>query len=91
MKHAATQLSRLVTAVAAATLVGCGGGSAETESDFTTVDPTTPVTDWELVWSDEFDGESIDENKWTHEVNCQGGGNNEKQCYTDIYGECRNE
>ncbi|WP_414828899.1 family 16 glycosylhydrolase [Alteromonas sp. H39] len=83
MKHAATQLSRLVTAVAAATLVGCGGGSAETESDFTTVDPSVPVTDWELVWSDEFDGESIDQNKWTHEINCQGGGNNEKQCYTD--------
>lgn len=83
MKHTATQLSRLVTAIAAATLVGCGGGSAETESDFTAVDATAPVSDWELVWSDEFDGDTIDDNKWTHEVNCEGGGNNEKQCYTD--------
>lgn len=39
--------------------------------------------DWRLVWSDEFDGSEIDEAKWSHEVNCWGGGNNEKQCYTD--------
>ncbi|GGW75290.1 glycoside hydrolase family 16 protein [Alteromonas halophila] len=83
MKHAATKLSWLATAIAAATLAGCGGGSAETESDFTAIDPSEPVSDWELVWSDEFDGESIDSSKWTHEVNCEGGGNNEKQCYTD--------
>lgn len=41
------------------------------------------VAGWELVWSDEFDGDSIDNTKWSHEVNCAGGGNNEKQCYTD--------
>lgn len=66
----------------AATLMGCGG-SAKTESDFTAVDPAQPVTDWELVWSDDFDGSAIDSAKWTHEVNCAGGGNNEQQCYTD--------
>lgn len=38
---------------------------------------------WELVWSDEFDGTSIDTNKWNFEKNCWGGGNDEKQCYTD--------
>ncbi|WP_133471236.1 family 16 glycosylhydrolase [Paraglaciecola marina] len=38
---------------------------------------------WQLVWSDEFEGTEIDESKWSHEVNCDGGGNNEKQCYTD--------
>ena len=38
---------------------------------------------WQLVWSDEFDGEVLDASKWTHEVNCFGGGNNEQQCYTD--------
>ncbi|MCW8196345.1 glycoside hydrolase family 16 protein [Proteobacteria bacterium 005FR1] len=37
---------------------------------------------WELVWSDEFEGERIDSEKWSHEVNCAGGGNNELQCYT---------
>ena len=38
---------------------------------------------WTLVWRDEFSGNVIDDSKWTHEVNCDGGGNNEKQCYTD--------
>lgn len=41
------------------------------------------VDGWDLVWSDEFDGTSIDSSKWTHEINCEGGGNQEKQCYTD--------
>ncbi|WDE08221.1 family 16 glycosylhydrolase [Thalassomonas viridans] len=38
---------------------------------------------WTLVWSDEFDGDSLDLSKWEHEVNCWGGGNGEQQCYTD--------
>jgi beta-glucanase (GH16 family) len=39
--------------------------------------------DWELVWSDEFDADSIDASKWQHEVNARGGGNSELQFYTD--------
>jgi beta-glucanase (GH16 family) len=62
-------------------LAGCGGST--TNSDFAAVDVTTPVSDWKLVWSDEFEGATIDTNKWTHEVNCSGGGNQEQQCYTD--------
>ncbi|MCD6440788.1 MAG: glycoside hydrolase family 16 protein [Candidatus Marinimicrobia bacterium] len=43
-----------------------------------------PVPDgWELVWNDEFDGDTIDFDKWEHEVNARGGGNNELQYYTD--------
>jgi beta-glucanase (GH16 family) len=38
---------------------------------------------WKLVWSDEFEGPTIDLNKWEHEVNAWGGGNNELQYYTD--------
>jgi len=38
---------------------------------------------WQLVWSDEFDGEEIDRTKWENEVNCWGGGNEEFQCYTN--------
>ncbi len=38
---------------------------------------------WTLVWNDEFDGSVIDPNKWEHEVNGKGGGNNELQYYTD--------
>ncbi|WP_347330722.1 glycoside hydrolase family 16 protein [Marinimicrobium locisalis] len=38
---------------------------------------------WTMVWNDEFEGESIDADKWSYERNCAGGGNNELQCYTD--------
>ncbi len=37
----------------------------------------------QLVWSDEFDGDSLDRSKWECEVNAFGGGNNELQIYTD--------
>lgn len=38
---------------------------------------------WQLVWADEFDGGSVDEAKWTLVTDCWGGGNEERQCYTD--------
>ena len=38
---------------------------------------------WRLVWSDEFDGSVIDRGKWDFDVDCWGGGNSERQCYTD--------
>jgi beta-glucanase (GH16 family) len=38
---------------------------------------------WELVWSDDFEGDQIDFSKWSHEIDCAGGGNDELQCYTD--------
>ena len=42
-----------------------------------------PDTDiWELSWSDEFDGTSLDLNTWTHEFGASGWGNNELQNYT---------
>lgn len=64
-------------------LVGCGSDDVKTVSDFDAVDTTSPVDDWQLVWSDEFAGNRIDPNKWNIEVNCRGGGNQEQQCYTD--------
>lgn len=39
--------------------------------------------DWQLVWSDEFNGSSLDRSKWNVEVNCLGGYNNEQECYVD--------
>jgi beta-glucanase (GH16 family) len=38
---------------------------------------------WSLVWSDEFNDDRLDTNKWSYEIDCWGGGNEERQCYTD--------
>lgn len=38
---------------------------------------------YDLVWSDEFDGDTLDLEKWNYEINGDGGGNNELQYYTD--------
>ncbi|WP_441295208.1 family 16 glycosylhydrolase [Paraglaciecola algarum] len=82
MKKAAQNISQLVVCMSTLTFLGCGG-QAETKTSTEHIKPTQPVSDWNLVWSDEFDSSAIDDKKWTHEVNCDGGGNNEKQCYTD--------
>lgn len=37
---------------------------------------------YRLVWSDEFNGRTIDRKKWDFDVDCAGGGNAERQCYT---------
>lgn len=44
---------------------------------------TSSETKLELIWSDEFEGESLDYNKWGVAVDAFGGGNNELQIYTD--------
>jgi len=41
------------------------------------------VNQSELIWSDEFSGDILDRSKWTPELSCWGGGNNERQCYID--------
>lgn len=38
---------------------------------------------WNLVWSDEFPGDSVDTNKWSFTIGGGGFGNNEQQYYTD--------
>ena len=42
-----------------------------------------PVEDYELVWSDEFDGDSVDREHWTFDVGAGGWGNQEWQDYTE--------
>jgi beta-glucanase (GH16 family) len=44
---------------------------------------TSKSADWALIWSDEFDGAKLDRTKWRPEKSCWGGGNEERQCYTD--------
>ncbi len=43
---------------------------------------------WKQIWSDEFDGELLDKNKWNLNDSygrdaCFGGGNQERQCYRE--------
>ncbi|MBN1407427.1 MAG: family 16 glycosylhydrolase [Calditrichaceae bacterium] len=39
---------------------------------------------WELVWSDEFEGQGLpDTNKWAYDIGNWGWGNNEPQYYTE--------
>src|SRR3546814_4623435 len=45
--------------------------------------PASSEPVWQLVWSDEFSGSRIDSGKWALAVDCWGGGNDERQCYTD--------
>ncbi len=42
-----------------------------------------PEPPWLLVWSDEFDGETIDSDNWTYDIGGSGWGNGEAQYYTD--------
>lgn len=45
--------------------------------------PPVPPEGMELVWSDEFDGDSIDLDNWTYDIGGWGWGNGEAQYYTD--------
>ena len=41
-----------------------------------------PATQWNIVWSDEFNGTSINMNNWTYDLGGGGWGNNELETYT---------
>jgi len=56
-------------------------GAASPDADGTTA--SREGAGWELVWADDFEGTTLDRSKWTPEVSCWGGGNDERQCYTD--------
>jgi len=43
---------------------------------------SAPDSDWQLVWFDEFNDAALDQTKWGFDVDCWGGGNEERQCYT---------
>jgi beta-glucanase (GH16 family) len=49
---------------------------------------STALSGWTLLWHDEFDGPSLDTSVWIHEVNGNGGGNNELQYYTNEARNC---
>jgi len=87
MKLSRTRGLNVLATLSAALLIGCGGGSDSDVATFTDTspfNPQNPVSDWQLVWSDEFSGSQVNTRNWTVlEDDCGGGGNQEKQCYTD--------
>ena len=66
--------SRMLLLLVLAGLSGCSMATANARSQ---------AVGWELVWRDEFEGSVLDRNKWKPEKSCWGGGNQERQCYTD--------
>jgi beta-glucanase (GH16 family) len=66
--------SRLLLPFAVAALSGCASA---------TVNAQPAEGGWDIVWSDEFGGTELDRSKWKPEESCWGGGNQERQCYTD--------
>ncbi len=66
-------------------LSGCGGSGASVPPVIVPPVAVTPEAppNWKLVWQDEFSSTVPDNKKWSFEINCAGGGNAEKQCYTN--------
>lgn len=75
-------IAGLLKAGALTTALLLSGRAAEAPADAPVLAPLEGAG-WELAWADEFDGDTLDRAKWTPEVSCWGGGNNERQCYTD--------
>lgn len=73
-------------------IAACGGGSqvGDTKDSIETAPFfPDPAEEWELVWSDEFDGNTLDAEKWGYDLGdgsdrgLERWGNNEQQWYTD--------
>ncbi len=73
-----TQSGLLKASTLTAALLLCGASAPEAQ-----VLAPREGAGWELAWADEFDGTALDRTKWAPEVSCWGGGNAERQCYTD--------
>ncbi len=76
----------LVTTMLAA-LQGEAGASPASDVQYPAAnlhqDTYSPGPNWTLAWSDEFDGEAIDEANWNRQVEKAGRFNGEWQRYTD--------
>ena len=92
MNYCIRSMFRLIGIIFMAVFItACSGGdpgstkdSAEVVSFF-----PAPEAEWELVWSDEFDGDALDSTKWVYDlgdgsdVGQAGWGNREEQFYTE--------
>lgn len=79
------------TALVSASTLLAAASCADTSPTSRSAPSAQASDDWRLVWSDEFDGTRIDPEKWDFDVDCWGGGNNERQCYTDQVSNARVE
>jgi len=63
-------------------LAGCAAPAQEAVVE---APPAAPeeIERWELAWSDEFDGDTINPENWLYDTGAGGWGNNELQSYTD--------
>jgi beta-glucanase (GH16 family) len=61
-----------------------GGNSVTSAVVNITVSNPPPLPGWQLVWSDEFSGTSVDSTKWSYDIGngVNGWGNDELQYYT---------
>ncbi len=64
------------------TAIGYGKAQVKASVGSVSSSRTVLVRGYTLVWSEEFDGQTLDETKWNIETGAGGWGNNEKQCYT---------
>ena len=66
---------KLPLAIAALSVSACSASSTEDSA-------ADGEAGWQLVWSDEFEGDAVDDSRWSLVTDCWGGGNEERQCYT---------
>lgn len=57
------------------------GSTGDPQPELVDTESTAYWQDASLVWSDEFDGDQLDTDKWTFETGANGWGNNEWQHY----------
>lgn len=67
---------------ASGNLVITWAGSGSLEGDINGFQLQPLATQWNIVWSDEFNGTSINTNIWTYDTGDGGWGNNELETYT---------
>ena len=61
---------------------GKAGKKTVTSKKYSGVKSVTTAKTWKLVWSDEFNGTSLNMNNWSYETGATGWGNEEFQDYT---------
>jgi beta-glucanase (GH16 family) len=74
LAHKALYVVAIIALLAVAISVAAPGASVSAKQSEQT---------WNLVWSDEFNGSSVDTSNWTFETGGGGWGNNELQYYTN--------